>query len=163
MNTTKPVGLDKAYVGFTNMRDELKLLIDDERTPEQIFKLTKEEVYEYPNWITAHNYEEFINYIQGNPMPKIISFDHDLGGGELDEKITAAGGELEQQEAWDNYHNRTYREKTGYDCLKWLVDHCFDNKIVFPRILIHTRNTVGYDNIKFYYRNAIRHKMIRLR
>jgi hypothetical protein len=161
MNTTQPAGLNKTYVGFDNLRAEPKLLLDDERTPQQVFELTKEEVYTYPNWFTARSYNEFVDYIMNHPMPKVISFDHDLGG--LDEMVMSVEGELEQQEAWDNYHTSKYREKSGYDCMKWLVDYCYERKIVFPRVLIHTQNPVGYDNIKYYYRNAIRHKMIKIR
>ena len=67
-----------------------------------------------------------------------------------------------KQKAWVEYHNQESREKTGYDCLKWLIDYCHDNNLIFPQLLIHTMNEVGYTNMVYYYRNALRNKFIKL-
>lgn len=152
---------DGQRIGFDHLYDEPKLLLDDERTPVDVFGYTNEPVYNYPNWIIVRNYDEFVDHITSNQMPKIISWDHDLGG--LDETVEPIEDPMEKQEIWDDYHTQNNRVKTGYDCMKWMVDYCFDNKIIFPRILIHTQNTVGYDNILYYYRNALRNKIIKLR
>lgn len=157
MNTTP-------LVGFEHLKDKPKLLLDDqaeERTLQAIHDFTHEEVYLYPNWDRVYSYDEFVEYIKTHPMPVLISFDHDLA--DVHKHIMPPEDEYEQHEAWEAYHNQPEHEKTGYDCMKWLVEYCFDNKIVFPRVLIHAQNTVGYDNIKYYYRNALRNKMIKLR
>lgn len=54
---------------------------------------------EIDNFIIAKNYNEFCNSITEKGLPCSIWFDHDLG-----------------------------QEKSGYDCAKWLVQYCIDNK-----------------------------------
>lgn len=68
--------------------------------------------------IWVHNYEEFVDTILKLGMPKMISFDNDLGKG------------LE-----------------GYDCAKWLVDYCLDNHISLPEWSVHSANPVAVENI----------------
>jgi len=68
--------------------------------------------------VWAKNYYEFVSWMQNNPPPDLISFDHDLGQGE-----------------------------TGYDCAKWLVEQCLDNNIPSPRFFVHSANPVGSENI----------------
>lgn len=94
-----------------------------------------------PYWVK--NYAEFINWIQLNGLPEIISFDHDLA----DEHYTP-------EEYWNDYdsskayqESMEYTEKTGYDCAKWLVDYCIDNDIDLPKYYCHSFNPVGKDNI----------------
>lgn len=143
--------------------DAPKLLLDDDvkRTPEAIFGYTKNKFYQLPNWDVVRSYDEFVKYIKNNPMPKLISFDHDLA--DVHYKVfLSPETEAEQQAAWTEYHERDEREMTGYDCLKWLCEYCHDNSVIFPQILIHTMNTVGYNNMVFYYRSALRNKFIKI-
>jgi hypothetical protein len=43
----------------------------------------------------------------------------------------------------------TFTEKTGYDCARWLINHCLDLNVPIPeRIIIHSMNRVGAENIK---------------
>ena len=157
MNTTPDEIDDYLY-------DAAKLLLDDDvnRTPEAIYAYTNNPLYTYPNWDIVRNYGEFTAYIATHPMPKLISFDHDLADIHYETFLTPATI-AEKQAAWTEYHEREgEREMTGYDCLKWLADHCHDNAVIFPQILIHTMNTVGYDNMVFFYRSALRNKFIRI-
>ena len=53
----------------------------------------------------------------------------------------------------DDYSKRffipEFKEKTGYDCAKWLINYCMDNQLELPEtILIHSMNPVGSLNIK---------------
>ncbi len=67
----------------------------------------------------VYDYNEFIIYFSENGLPDFISFDHDLGLG-----------------------------KTGYDCAKWLVEYCLDNKLQLPKFSVHSQNPVGKENIE---------------
>lgn len=43
----------------------------------------------------------------------------------------------------------TFTEKTGYHCARWLINHCLDLNVPIPdRIIIHSMNRVGAENIK---------------
>jgi len=48
-----------------------------------------------------------------------------------------------------NFFIPIINEKTGYDCAKWLINYCIDNKKELPAtILIHSMNPAGSLNIK---------------
>lgn len=104
---------------------QYNMLLDDERTEEMVFNLTKQPIYKELSWIIVRNYVEFISYIEIFGMPLIISFDHDLGENE--------SGEI---------------AKSGLDCVKWLIDYCLDNNIEFPAHVVHSANPVGKENIQ---------------
>lgn len=90
------------------------------------------------------NYDEFVEWIQKNGLPDIISFDHDLA----DEHYEYISEE--------KYHQREYKEKTGYDCAKWLVDYCIDNSLQLPKFTVHSQNPVGAKNINSYLTNFLK-------
>ena len=94
-------------------------------------------------WVIIRNYDEFVEEILRFGIPNRISFDHDLGT-EHYEKNTVI--------PYDDY-----KEKTGYDCAKWLCDYCYDNNIKFPEYYIHSMNVVGSNNIKSYIENYKKH------
>lgn len=137
------------------------LFLDDERMPEEVFEYTKNPIYMKEQWDIVKNYNEFVEYIQNNGVPHIFSADHDLKDVHYKTFLTPPT-EIGKQEAWVEYHKQDSREKTGYDCLVWLTDYCYDNDKVFPNLLIHTMNQVGYNNMVFFYRNAVRNKFIKL-
>ena len=69
--------------------------------------------------IWVKNMQEFVSWIQANGLPEGICFDHDLGE----------------------------NEPTGYDCAKWLVEYCLDNKVLPPLWACQSANPVGKVNI----------------
>ena len=71
----------------------------------------------------------------------MISFDHDLS----DKKYIL---HLNKDEDLSKY-----REKTGYECAKWLVNYCLDNDLDIPEYYVHSYNTVGKTNIISYIEN----------
>ena len=71
------------------------------------------------NFKRVYDYDEFVNFINKNGVPEFISFDHDLGEG-----------------------------KTGFDCAKFLVDYCLDNRITKINFHVHSQNLVGKENIE---------------
>ena len=108
------------------------------------FNITKNSIYLLNDWDIVRNYDEFINYILKNGLPSVISFDHDLA----DEHYVPS-------EYWDNYdlskefqESQSYREKTGNDCAKWLLEYCYENDLKLPQCMVHSANPVGADNIR---------------
>ena len=77
--------------------------------------------------IWAKNMDEFTSWIQTNGLPDAICFDHDLGE----------------------------NESTGYDCAKWLVEHCLDKQCLPPVWACQSANPVGKVNINRLLRNFI--------
>jgi hypothetical protein len=47
--------------------------------------------------------------------------------------------------------------KSGFDCAKWLVDYCIDNKFQIPEWNIQSANPVGKENINGLLNNAKKH------
>jgi len=112
----------------------IKLFLDDIRFPIDVFKYTDNIIYKNnSDWIIVRSYNDFINYIEINKLPTILSLDHDLG----------------------DYLDGC--EKTGYDCAKWLCDYCQEHNVKFPEYYIHSMNPVGALNIKYYIENYKKH------
>jgi len=83
--------------------------------------------YSTLDWVIVKNYEEFIFEINNKDLPENISFDNDLRS-----------------------------EKEGYDCLKWLILWCIDNKKELPNLYFHTQNEVAKDNMETYLKCYLR-------
>ena len=101
------------------------------------------------NVVWVRNYEEMKEWMAHNSLPEYISFDHDLA----DEHYTPP-------KYWDDYqaskkyqNAQDYKEKTGLDCAKMLVDYCMDNGVELPQYWSHSANPVGRDNIIGYLDN----------
>lgn len=131
------------------------LFLDDFRNPKDCVSYTNNKIYVNTDWIIVRCYNEFVDYIEKNGLPQIISFDHDLA----DEHYTPS-------EYWHDYNeskkwqdSQEYKEKTGYDCAKWLINFCIENKLNdFPQFYVHSMNPVGADNITNIILNYIINK-----
>ncbi len=64
-------------------------------------------------------------------MPLFVSFDHDLA----------------DEHYHKNPNDSSFKEKTGYDCAKWLIEYCIDKSLKFPNYQVHSMNPIGKDNI----------------
>lgn len=129
------------------------IYLDDVRTPTE------------GDWIVVRNYDEFVSKVLELGLDNIglMSLDHDLG-------------ETAMKEYFDNvspnykldYNN--IEEKTGYDCVKWLVNHFLDGdsdwflldrntkknyKMPFPLIKVHSANPIGSANMCGYINNFL--------
>jgi hypothetical protein len=100
-----------------------KLYLDDIRTAPE-------------GWVLVTNYNELVAFITQHGLPEAISFDHDL----------ADEHHLGFTENVINYES--YREKTGYDCAKWLFEYCLTNQLPLPKWQVHSRSIVGARNIE---------------
>lgn len=117
------------------------LFLDDVRMPEDasryVYPVENRVMYRTEQWEVVRSFDEFVDWILKNGLPDIISFDHDLA----EEHYAFAG----------NYN--IFREKTGYDCAKWLTEFCIHEKLPLPKYYVHSMNPVGSDNIKNYLDN----------
>ena len=123
------------------------LFLDDIRSPSKaglyMPKNTKHYYYDLL-WDIVRNYDEFCAHITKWGLPEIISFDHDLA--EIHYK--AAIG----QESF------SYSEKTGYDCMQWMINYIILHKEQPPKkVLVHSMNAVGAENIQKYFNNFLKH------
>ena len=122
------------------------LWLDDLRNPylDEEKKLPKTKRNWNINWVL--NYEQFVKWIGLFGLPNAISFDHDLA----EEHYTPEyfWNDYEESKKFQDWKSKTYQEKTGMDCAKWLVHYCLNNNKVLPKIFIHSANPVGADNIK---------------
>ena|SRR6476661_9107426 len=131
-----------------------KLFLDDIRVPEDCLKYMHRRVGDQislyrEDWIIVRSYEEFVKEIQENGLPDLISFDHDLA----DEHIVDFYKNENLPEP--NLAYDDYKEKTGFDCAKWLVNHCMDSDKELPKYMLHTWNPIGLENIDKYLKNFL--------
>ncbi len=113
-----------------------KIYLDDVRIPED------------PTWTVVRNYDEFIDAVEEFGLDTIdqISLDHDLGDTAMIEYYNNVSPNYTL-----NYENIT--EKTGMDCVKWLVELCLDNNLTLPLITVHSANPIGSANMMGYINN----------
>jgi hypothetical protein len=117
------------------------LFLDDVRDPLDASVYMRARIGEYAgiyakeDWTIVRSYDEFVKHIEENGMPTLISFDHDLAHEHYDPRM------------YTEDYPETFKEKTGYDCAKWLVDYCIDNRIEPPKFEVHSMNPVGTQRI----------------
>ncbi len=124
------------------MEKKKYIYLDDVRTP-----LPNSSTHEAPEWIVVRNYEEFVQKVNeiGLENIELISLDHDLGDSAMKEWLH---GVVRNYEI--NYDNIT--EKTGMDCVKWLVNQWMDGKPIVD-VMVHSANAVGAANMMGYINN----------
>jgi hypothetical protein len=129
-----------------------KVYLDDLRTPID------------PTWVVVRDYSSFVKRVEEIGLENIteISLDHDLGDSAMHEYFTNVSPNYSL-----NYAN--IKEKTGYDCAKWLVEHYyqlnpnldesrFERKskdFKFPKVYTHSANPIGSANIMGYINNFL--------
>jgi len=131
----------------------VKIYLDDVRTPVT------------DDWNVVRNYDEFVARVLelGLTNINLISLDHDLGDTAMAEYFKNVSKNYEL-----NYDNIT--EKTGLDCVKWLIDHFYDTNpkrvnmsrldkknypIKFPEVVVHSANPIGSANMMGYINNFL--------
>ena len=117
----------------------MKIYLDDVRTPLD------------GSWTIVRNYYQFIELISSINFNEIevISFDHDLDDSAMLEyhKNTKYNNTI-------NYQNII--EKTGLDCVKFLIDFVIENNYTLPTITIHSFNPIGSLNMKSYIESYLK-------
>ena len=104
------------------------LFLDDERFPRQVTWVN----LPLAEWQIVRSFNEFVETIKKQGVPNHISFDNDLSD------FDAANAKTP---------NHQSKEKTGYDCAKFLVNYCQETNIKFPNYTVHSMNPVGKENI----------------
>lgn len=112
------------------------LYLDDVRVP------TSED------WLVVRSYDAFVTQVRLNGLEnfELISLDHDLGDTAMSEYYTNAKPNYQI-----NYNN--ILEKTGMDCVKWLVNHSIETNIPLPTVKVHSANPIGVANMMGYINN----------
>lgn len=121
----------------------LNIFLDDERKPSQVTWVELPLV----EWLVVKNYDAFVKAVLAFGIPKFVSFDHDLADEHYQEyarAIHAANPEF------GVFHYEKMKEKTGMECVKWLVDYCLRKGQPFPEYTVHTMNVIGRENIISY-------------
>jgi len=121
-----------------NNNYKVKIYLDDVRTPLD------------DSWVVVRNYDEFVETITRHGLHNIelISLDHDLGDGAMNEYHTNVKNNFTL-----NYNN--IEEKTGMDCTKFLIEHCMDNNVKLPLVYVHSANPIGSANMMGYINNYL--------
>jgi hypothetical protein len=113
----------------------VKIYLDDVRTPIE------------DGWVVVRNYDQFVSNILyfGLDQIELISLDHDLGDTAMQEWQRNVYHNYEL-----NYDNIT--EKTGMDCVKWLIERWLDGEPVC-KVMVHSANAIGSANMMGYINN----------
>ena len=121
------------------------LYLDDMRTPTQT-------IPGYKPWEVVKNYDEFSKWIIKNGIPDLISFDHDLAEEHMNDYNSQF---IQQGYQIPEYH--IYKEKTGLDCAKFLVEYSQRMNTPIKACCVHSHNPVGARNIQSYINGYHRH------
>jgi hypothetical protein len=137
-----------------------KLFLDDIRqVRDACYYVINPKIYwEEEDWDIVRNYDEFIKYIEENGLPDLISFDHDLADEHYNDLFSDKNWFKDNDNIELVYDE--YKEKTGLECAKWLVDFCLDNNKKLPDYIVHSANPIGKKNIESFLNNA--RKMLKL-
>lgn len=123
------------------------LFLDDNRQPHKVTWVKLPQVH----WTIAKSYADFTRIILAKGLPNIITFDHDLADEHYAEYEWAHNDKNLKK---GQFQYSKMKEKTGYDCAKWLVEYCMANKLELPTYYIHTMNPIGAKNIKSLFESA---------
>lgn len=121
-----------------------KLFLDDERIPQRV-TWTK---LPLGPWTIVRNYDIFVKHITNFGLPSFVTFDHDLADEHYPCFEPSGGINNMNKISYDKY-----KEKTGYDCAKWLCDYCAEHNLDFPAYTVHSMNPIGRENISNYIEN----------
>jgi hypothetical protein len=114
-------------------------MLDDIRSMADVRKYTI--LPDVPNeqWIIVRSYDELVDTISKHGLPTFVSLDHDLSDAHYGHGLRGDAIDYTQ-----------YKEKTGYDCAKWLVSECQRLGVKHPPYVVHSMNPIGKDNIISY-------------
>lgn len=132
------------------------LFLDDKRSLDQAHAMTGDDIYINKQWAIVRNYDEFVYYItemfEAGYFIDLVSFDHDLGLEHIEYYFNNGGHENPPDPL-----KAQFKEKSGYDCAKWLTEFCLSNKLKLPEYRVHSANPIGRRNIISYLDNYKKH------
>lgn len=126
-----------------NNNKKIYLYLDDVRVPTA------------DHWEVVRNYDEFVAHIKLNGLEnyEVISLDHDLGDGAMVEYYTNVKPNYEL-----NYER--IPERTGMDCVRYLVAESMAKNMPLPQIYVHSANPIGAANMMGYVNNYFRNSKL---
>lgn len=117
----------------------MKIFLDDIRQINDIYAYGSVKL---PEWVITRNYDSFITEVK-REFPSFVSFDHDLADEHYNHEA------MRDAAVYDKVR-QTFKEKTGLECAKWLVEYCMETSQPFPDYHVHSFNPVGAENIRSY-------------
>ena len=114
-------------------------MLDDIRSMDDVRKYTKLPNVPNEEWTIVRSYSEFVEVINKFELPKFVTYDHDLSDCHYGHGLSG-----------DDIPYDKYTEKTGYDCVKTLVEYCMKMGVKHPPYQVHSMNPVGKNNIISY-------------
>lgn len=137
------------------------LFLDDSRSPKLASlwglhnhpRLT--EVTKIPDgsWSVVRSYDEFVEYIENNGIPDVVSFDNDLIDFQSHKVSLDDVKRLFSMEDW-----QTIDPKTGAHCAQYLASECIRLQVPIPEYYIHSANNAAHPIIQNILENA-RHEI----
>lgn len=113
------------------------IFLDDMRNPHDV---VWEQIPNKP-WTIVRSYNDFVQYIENvGYVPEFICYDHDLADSHYKSlpHLNKSYGKIDYN---------SFKEKTGYECAKWMVRYCIERGIKHPPYVVHSMNPVGKLNI----------------
>lgn len=92
------------------------------------------------DWLLAKSYGEFCFLLDNLGFPDMVSLDHDLDETAMEECMAAIGEGRE-------FNYAVVKEKTGLDCVKYLIKKCGEAGVRMPKYYVHTANPNGAANM----------------
>ena len=115
------------------------LLLDDIRKISDVRKYCTLPNIPDNEWILVRSYNEFVTMINKLGIPKFVTYDHDLSDFHYGHGLRG-----------DVIPYDSYKEKTGYDAARYLVNECMTKGVKHPQYVVHSMNPVGKANIINY-------------
>lgn len=122
----------------------MKVFLDDIRIPMDCIsymhrRIGRENLLYQEHWRIVRNYEEFVDVISKySKNITHVSFDHDLSDEHYHDSMFSSP---------DEYNKLVFKEKTGFDCARWMKNFFEESGIKLPIIFVHSMNPVGRKNI----------------
>ena len=120
------------------------LFLDDIRVPQNAYlwdeKGTLQAISGISNynWDVVRNYDQFVEYVERNGIPDVISFDNDLWD-VMDEDVDEEM--LRKQFTMIDWEQ--FEIKTGAHCAKYIVNKCKEQGRDIPEYYVHSANHVA--------------------
>lgn len=115
------------------------LYLDDIRNPKDSLAWCKDQPL--VEWTIVRNYKQFVDTVNEKGVPANVAFDNDLCDAHYAKPLQ------DDRDGSFQRINAAFKEKTGYDCAKFLVNYCHEHNIKFPNYTVHSLNPVGRENI----------------
>lgn len=130
------------------------LFLDDIRFPKNAFvddgeRLTTISGIPDESWSIVRSYEEFVEWIEENGIPAVVSFDNDLF---MNSNIKYSYKQIVNALDMQDWEESIV--KTGAHCAKYLVDKCKSLGKSLPMWYVHSASTKGRQIIKNILQNG---------